>query len=88
MAVKLANFLIGIINGIIKCIGIALVWVFNLLPSSPFTVIDNSSVSEYLPSINWIFPFDKVIAILELWLASILIYYAYNIVLRWFKAIA
>lgn len=61
--------------------------VFNILPNSPFKVIDNSVINEYIPGLNWIFPISQMVAILEAWVSCILTYYAYQIILRWSKAI-
>lgn len=76
-----------VFNAIGKALQQALLWVVNLLPDSPFKLIDNSPVSDLLPYINFFIPFDFVIATLELWLAAIAVYYIYSVVLRWVKAI-
>jgi hypothetical protein len=76
-----------IFNAIGKAIQQAMLSVINLLPDSPFKLIDNSPVKDLLPYINFFIPFDFVIATLELWLSAITIYYIYSVVLRWVKAI-
>jgi len=65
----------------------SLSWVVNLLPGSPFKLIDNTPIKDYLPYLNWFLPFDFVVATLELWLVAITGYYVYSVVLRWVKAI-
>lgn len=65
----------------------AMKWALSCLPDSPFTLLDNSPIKEYLGYINWFLPFDFVVATLQVWLAAIAIYYIYSAVLRWVKAI-
>ena len=65
----------------------ALSWVINLLPNSPFQAIDNSSVSSFMGSLNWILPLDKIVAELQAWLACVVIFYLYQVILRWVRAI-
>jgi hypothetical protein len=65
----------------------ALSWVVNLLPNSPFQSIDNSAVNTFMGGLNWILPLDKIVAELQAWLACVLIFYAYQIILRWVRAI-
>lgn len=83
----MAKFLIGFLNLIIKALGSVLSLIFSILPPSPFGVIDNSAVQEHLAGLAWIIPFTQIIVILEAWTAAIIIYYLYQIVLRWVKAI-
>jgi hypothetical protein len=65
----------------------ALTWVIELLPNSPFQAINNSDVSGFLGTLNWFLPMDKIVAELELWLTCVIIYYAYQVILRWVRAI-
>lgn len=83
----MANFFIGMINGLIKALGAVLGFLFSVLPPSPFKLIDNSPIAQYLPSINWLIPINEMILVGEAWLAAIAAYYLYQIVLRWVKAI-
>lgn len=63
---------------------LALVLAF--LPSSPFqTVIQSFSNIPYLQFLNWFFPVTECIAVLEVWLAAIVIYYMYSAIMRWIK---
>lgn len=65
---------------------LALVMAF--LPSSPFqTVINTISNIPYLQYLNWFFPVSECIAVLEVWLAAIVIYYLYSAIMRWIKII-
>lgn len=83
----MGNFFITLINFIISALGTILNAMFSVLPNSPFTTFNNSSVSNYLGGLAWIIPFDGIISVCELWLSAILVYYGYQIVMRWLKAI-
>ena len=66
------------------------VGVIELLPASPFTVLDelgNSEVYEWLRMVNWFVPIGTFVSILEAWLTCVAVYYVYQIVLRWIKVI-
>jgi hypothetical protein len=83
----MSNFFIGLVNLIIKAIGAVLQGVSLILPSSPFTILDNSPIAEYLPTLNYFIPVNSIISILELWLTAVSVYYVSQIILRWLKAI-
>ncbi len=66
--------------------------ILGFLPDSPFADIlnelaGNSQVTQLLGMVNWFIPFYLFIPILTAWGACIIVYYVYQIVLRWFKAI-
>lgn len=66
------------------------VHVINLLPESPFVILDELSRSEFyewLQFLNWFIPVNTFVSILEGWLVAVAIYYVYQIVLRWVKVI-
>lgn len=81
------NFIINTLNYIIKALGVVLSFIFGLLPPSPFKLIDNSPIAEYLPTINYFIPVSEILAIGQSWLFCIGVYYIYQIALRWVKAI-
>lgn len=83
----LINFLIDFCNFIIKSLGLILKLIVSILPSSPFSLINNSPIAEYLPTLNFFIPVSEIIAISQVWLLAIGSYYLYQIVLRWIKAI-
>lgn len=83
----LFNLLIDFCNFIISSLGAILTLIVSLLPKSPFALIDNSPIAEYLPTINFFIPVSQIIAIGQAWLLAIGSYYLYQIVLRWIKAI-
>ena len=83
----MGNFVIEILNYIIKSLGSLLSVIFGILPSSPFQILNNSVIADYLPYINYFVPISEVIVILQVWVTAIGVYYIYKLVLRWIKAI-
>jgi hypothetical protein len=73
----------GILDGV-AAIGNGLVW---LLPTSPFTGIQNQLDSDILGYINYFIPIDAMLSVGSAWLLAIGMYYVYMVVLRWAKAI-
>lgn len=62
--------------------------VLSLLPGSPFTAFIHAIPSiPFLGYLNYFVPVSQMIAIGEAWLTSIGIFYLYQVVLRWVKAI-
>lgn len=59
------------------------------LPLSPFkqywTALADNEVIQYM---NWFIPVGEFIAITVTWLAAIAVFYAYQVILRWLKAIS
>lgn len=62
-------------------------WVINLLPDSPFKLLDNTPIKDYLGYINYFVPFDFIVTTFSLWLVAIATYYLIQVFLRWVKAI-
>ena len=63
-------------------------WVMALLPDSPFqTITVSSDVQPYLSALNWLIPISFMLSTMELWLSAIAVYYIYQAVLRWARAI-
>lgn len=59
-----------------------------ILPKSPFYYIDaKPEVKQVLRYLNWFFPIDLMIPILEGWLLVIAGYYIFQAILRWVKII-
>lgn len=83
----MSNFIIGMLNVIIKAIGTVISFLTGLLPTSPFQAIDNSSVGEFLNGLAWIIPIPQIISILQAWVLAVGLYYVVQIALRWAKAI-
>ena len=59
-----------------------------ILPDSPFSdFIDELDTSGWVKALNWIIPVGDFIAIGTVWLVAIGVFYAYQIILRWAKAV-
>ena len=58
-----------------------------MLPDSPFKLLSNSPISQYLPYINYFIDVATILDILVAWITCIGIYYGYQVILRWIKAI-
>lgn len=84
---NLGDFLVSFINVLIHGLVAVGEGLINLLPPSPFRILDNSAVADYLDSLNWIIPVSSIVAILEAWVVAIAIYYVVSIALRWIKAV-
>lgn len=62
--------------------------VFSFLPDSPFTpFIVSVSEWEWLGWLNWFLPVGTFIKIGSVWLSAVGIYYVYQIILRWVRAV-
>ena len=59
-----------------------------LLPDSPFkNLVLPREIQEILGYINWLVPFYMIGNTLLAWTGAIVVYYAYQIILRWIKSI-
>lgn len=76
---------------IVNWVGDKLNWVLNLiavvLPDSPFNLLDMTPISQYLPAINYFVPISYMLSLLSAWTSAILIYYGYQCIMRWAKAV-
>lgn len=65
---------------------LALVMAF--LPSSPFQLATDSIMAiPYLNHLNWFFPVTECVAVTEVWLVAVGVYYLYSAIMRWIKII-
>lgn len=73
-----------ILDFIKQVIGALLVF----LPNSPFTAF-TSAISDipFLGYLNYFLPIAQIIAVSQAWLTAIGIFYIYQLLLRWVKAI-
>lgn len=78
--------LVDLINLIIKAVGIVITTIINILPTSPFLLVDNIEL-PYLSELNWVIPFNLFLSILGYWIGAIAVYYGVQIILRWVKVI-
>lgn len=61
--------------------------VIDLLPDSPFKMLESTPIAEYLPYINYFVDFAFIVNTLSLWLIAVAGYYTYSSILRAAKAI-
>lgn len=62
--------------------------IFALLPDSPFKDFTvPPEIKEILSYINWVVPFYMIGNTLLAWTGCIVVYYAYQTILRWIKSI-
>lgn len=76
------------INFLIAAVGKLLNFILVFLPDSPFQRIQQVPVvSEFMPMLNYVLPVSEALAVFELWLSAISLWYLYVIIMRWIKAI-
>lgn len=80
------NALVWLINQLIKALGKVGEMMVNILPPSPFLVVENIEI-PYLKYLNWVIPIDEIIVITMYWLSAIVVYYIVQVILRWVKII-
>lgn len=84
----LADFFITLVNSIILAIGYLGNSIIGLLPNSPFSGINIRIIPEELfKALSWIIPFETVLTIFGASLISVGVYYVYQVIMRWIKAI-
>ena len=75
-------------NSVMQLLNTILNYVFSFLPVSPFTsVLEGMGGIPFLGYINYFIPIDKLLLITVTWLGAVSVFYVYQIVLRWIKAI-
>ena len=79
----LQNIFTSVANFINEVLGSILFF----LPDSPLNLMSYDPLEPYLQFINYILPIQEIIVFLEAWLLAITVYYVYQLVLRWLKAI-
>lgn len=62
-------------------------WILFVLPDSPFKLLSMSPIEPYLPYINYFIDIKFIVDILVAWVTCIGVYYGYQVILRWIKAI-
>lgn len=77
----------GILDGLGQAVENALEWLVNLLPDSPFKLLDSTPIQPYLKWINWVIPVDFILNTLTAWLVAVAGYYVWSVVLRFINAV-
>lgn len=63
-------------------------WILSFLPDNPFSNFNlPGGASEYLGWVNWILPIGNIIKIITAWVGALVVYYLYNIIYKWIKAV-
>ena len=62
-------------------------FVIDLLPDSPFRLLNYTPIQPYLSVMNYFIPFDFMLSTLSAWCICIAIYYSYKSMLRWANAV-
>ena len=79
--------MVDVINWFIDKVALLGEGVTAILPRSPFTYLNVALDAKWLGYINYFLPVSEVLNILVAWGAAILLWYAYQILLRWVKAV-
>lgn len=84
----IADVINSFLQGLVDAVNFLISW----LPDSPFKepieAMRTSIGSDMLGYLNFFLPVSEFLAVVSMWLAAVLMYYAVSIVLRWAKAIS
>ena len=84
----LADLLITLVNSIIAAIAYLGNTIIRLLPNSPFSVVNIRFIPEQLfEALSWIIPFETIMTIFASSLVAVGVYYVYQVIMRYIKAI-
>lgn len=77
-----------VFNAVMDILNTALNYVFSFLPVSPFTeFLDDLGTIPFLGYLNYFIPVGTLLGITLTWLSAVAVFYVYQIILRWIKAI-
>lgn len=80
------NAIIKATNLLISGIGALGTSLIDLLPDSPFNVLNEIQI-PYLEALNWLIPVNFMVSVLSYWVFAIGLYYVVSVALRWVKII-
>lgn len=84
----IAYGLVELFNKFIEFCGYILSAILGVLPTSPFNGVESFiSDNKFLQYLGFVIPMPEIAAIFTSWLSAIAIWYVYQIILRWIKAI-
>lgn len=64
-------------------------WLCSFLPKSPFqSFISAIPGIPYLAELNWFFPVSECLAVMQLWLTAVALYYLYSAIMRFIGLIS
>lgn len=78
---NLLQVIINVLNGVIRQLSDIMIFIVNLLPSSPFTW-DLGALGEYWNTVNYFVPFQGMFTIATTYISACLIYYLLRWILR------
>ena len=85
----LQDAFMNVVNLILSGFASAVDFIVLLLPKSPFQAYINMGIDlQYMRWMNWLVPVGQMVAIVQAWTVAIALYYLYQTLLRWAKAIA
>lgn len=77
--------MIAKINAFLQSIAVA---IMQFLPDSPFTgFIESLESVSWLGYLNWFVPVGTFVTIGTAWVAAIIVFYIYQMILRWSKVV-
>lgn len=82
------EFTLEFVNAIMRVLNGILNYIFSFLPESPFkNVMESVGSIPYLSYVAYFVPIGEMMTITATWLTAVGIFYLYQIILRWIKAI-
>lgn len=76
------------LNSIVSLFNSIYVSVIDVLPRSPLTNFINAlGEIPFLQELNWFIPVGEIIAVSEVWLSAIAVYYLYSAMMRFSRLI-
>ena len=84
----LPDIFIFLLNLIINLIGVLISATISVLPNSPFSSLQIEKISQtYLSHLAWVIPFQSILSVFSSSLVAVGVFYLYQVILRWIKAI-
>lgn len=81
----MGQFIIDMLNILIKSLAAVLMWLIDLLPDSPFSRPSAPPDAVNLSWITWVFDFPTWILHFSVLLGAIAAYYVIRVIARWIK---
>lgn len=83
------EFTMDLFNAVMSLLNTVLSAIFSFLPKSPFTgVMEYIEEIPYLKYICYFVPVADILSITTVWISAIAVFYIYQILLRWIKAVS
>lgn len=83
------DFTMELFNAVMSLLNMVLNGIFSFLPKSPFLgVMEYIDEIPYLEYICYFVPVTEIVAITTAWISAVAVFYVYQIILRWIKAVS